>query len=345
MKAAVLHAPGSLVVEEVVTPACPDRGLLVKVDVCSICHSDIKMSKVGHRDLRYPRILGHEIAGRVVSSRTRNKALTPGTRVQVWPGLACGECPSCIRGHDNQCSDIGILGFNEDGGFAEYLAVPEDCVARKGVNPIPANVSSEAAALTEPLACCINAQDAGRIGKGDIVVVFGAGPLGALHVMLAKSRGASVVVVEKAGDRRETIRQAKPDLVVDPENEEVAEALKASTGSPRADAVILATPQVRIDDDLIGLLAPRGRLCLFSGLPHDSEESSLNLNSVHYLERTIYGSYGCGSADDREALRLIASGRLDVSWLITRRLPLEDIVDGIEYAAGRQGMKAVVTME
>jgi len=230
MRAALLRAPGSLVIEDVATPRCPEGGILVKVDACSICSTDIKMSKVGHRDLIYPRILGHEVVGMIESSDSRTNDLLPGTRVQIWPGIACGNCPCCRRGYDNQCSSIGILGFNRDGGFAEFLAVPKESIMQGGVIPVPDILDSATASLTEPLACCVNAQGLADVRRGDSVLVIGAGPLGAMHAILAKHRGAMVLVAEQDRERCQTIRRAGPDKVIDIGSLDLKESIEEFTG-------------------------------------------------------------------------------------------------------------------
>jgi len=94
------------------------------VEACSVCGTDVKMLEHGHKDLKYPRVLGHEIVGRIIELRTDMENLTLGDRVQVWPGISCGQCRPCHRGNDNQCESQGILGFNLDGGYAEYVALP-----------------------------------------------------------------------------------------------------------------------------------------------------------------------------------------------------------------------------
>jgi L-iditol 2-dehydrogenase len=165
--------------------------MILKVEACSICSTDVKMRKRGQRDLVYPRILGHEISGVVYERDGAGPEV--GERVQIFPGVFCGSCPSCRRGAINMCEEIRIFGFNLDGGFADYLLVPKDSVRNGGVSPIPDGVKLEEAALAEPLACCINAQKLVGVTEGDSVLIFGAEPAGILHTMLACERGASTV--------------------------------------------------------------------------------------------------------------------------------------------------------
>lgn len=340
MIAAVLEAPGRMDLREVEDPKCPPRGLLLKVEASSICSTDVKMYECGQRDLVYPRILGHEISGVVFERDGRGP--DAGERVQVYPGVYCGRCPYCRRKAENLCEGIGIIGFNLDGGFAEYLSVPELSVKNGSVNPIPDGLDFEEAALAEPLACCINSQELAGVGVGDSVLIFGAGPGGLLHAMLARLRGASVVAVAETLDYRVRVARSSADLVVDPDREDIFDLGMDLTGGRGFDAIILASRDVPVDSGLFTLLAPRGRISLFSGLPPDRASTILDLNRLHYREHMIVGSYGCTPAQNRKALELILGG-MDVRQLITERVSLRKIMRGMEHARERRGLKAVVT--
>ncbi len=342
MMAAVLEAPGRMALREVEDPVCPQGGLILKVEACSICSTDVKMLKAGQRDLVYPRILGHEIAG-VVEERG-DKGPGVGERVQVFPGVFCGSCPSCRRGAINMCRQMRIFGFNLDGGFAEYLLVPKDSARNGGVFSLPDGVKLEEAALAEPLACCINAQERVGVGEEDSVLICGAGPAGYLHALLARERGASMVAMaEPLENRVDLARSSGADLVVCSGREDLSEQAEEATDGRGFEVIILASRDVAVDRDLLALLAPRGRISLFSGLPPHLAAPRLDLNHLHYREKLIVGSYGCTPATNREALDLISSGALDVGRLITERVSLGEIMRGFEHAERREGLKAVVT--
>jgi L-iditol 2-dehydrogenase len=248
-----------------------------------------------------------------------------------------------MKGLDNLCPSVGVLGFNLDGGFAEMMAIPKGCVDRGGVNPVPDGLGSDVASLAEPLACCINAQDSLGVGRGDSVAIIGGGPLGALHAMLARHRGANMVaVVETEAPRRAILAHVDPDMVVDPK-EGWHEIIREAQQGQGVDAILMATSAAPIDQGMIGLLAPRGRLSIFSGLARESSVTSVDLNQLHYWERSMVGSYGCRSADCKEALALLANRSVDADWLITKRLALDRILQGLAYAESRRGMKATVT--
>ena len=342
MMAAVLEAPGRMVLREVEDPVCPRGGLILKVEACSICSTDVKMLKAGQRDLVYPRILGHEIAG-VVEERG-NKGPKVGERVQLFPGVFCGNCPSCRRGAENMCRQIRIFGFNLDGGFEEYLLVPKDSVRNGGVFSLPDEVRFEEAALAEPLACTINAQERVGAGEDDSVLIFGAGPAGYLHALLARERGASMVaMVEPLPGRADLARSSGADLVLCSGGGDLSEQAGEATDGRGFEVIILASRNVAVDGDLLDLLAPRGRISLFSGLPPHLAAPRLDLNHLHYREKLIVGSYGCTPATNRRALDLISSGALEVSQLITERVSLAEISRGMEHVKRREGLKAMVT--
>jgi L-iditol 2-dehydrogenase len=137
MKAAVLERPGRLVTKERADPACPPGGIVVKILTSHVCSTDLHMWEKGHPALRYPRILGHEIAGVVAEVSNEVKSFELGDPVQVYPGIGCGTCEYCRRGSENLCPSIRILGFSLDGGFAQYLALPKSGVENGCLNPIP----------------------------------------------------------------------------------------------------------------------------------------------------------------------------------------------------------------
>jgi L-iditol 2-dehydrogenase len=342
MKAALLHSPGRLSVEECPDPVCPEGGVVIEVEACSLCASDVKMWKVGHRDLAYPCILGHEVVGKVVETKT--DGVQVGSRVQVWPGVVCGHCSACQRSSDNHCDSIGVIGFNLNGGLADLMSVPRGCAERGGVNILPKWMGSDLASLTEPLACCVNAQESLGVVQEDSVVVIGGGPLGALHLLLAKQKMARrVMLIERDPWRTSLIeKHVKPDEVIGP-SEDLKKAIMAATKGRGADAIILATSEPLPIPELVQALAKKGRMSLFSGLGAGSSTASIDLNQLHYHERSITGSYGCRSQDCREALRLLSNGEVVADWLITKRVPLSEIFEGLRHVVDREGMKATIT--
>lgn len=337
MKAAVLKAPRVLRLEELPDPYCPQGGALIRVLACALCGTDVKMIRAGHRDLLYPRVLGHEMVGEVLEI-DRDCGIGVGDRVQVWPGIACGRCRPCLRGEDNRCLNIGILGFNRDGGLAERVALPMECIPR-GMNVLPADVDPVQLALAEPLACCYNGQEQVRVSKGDAVLILGGGPIGCLHALLAELRGAELVIItEKLEKRIQLIKKHTSARAVLPEA--LGGTVAEETGGLGVDVILTATPGVEANSALQKLLAPGGRVCIFSG-PGNCQEP-VDLGLLHYRELTIAGAYGCSSRQNQKAVELLASGTIRADWIVTKKTALKDIQDALSHSSQRSGLKSVI---
>jgi L-iditol 2-dehydrogenase len=345
MKAAVLVGIEDLKMVDIDIPSCSPGDILIRVEACAICKTDVKMFHVGHRDLKLPRVLGHEIAGTIVEvGKEVEGKLEEGNRVQVAPGLPCGSCPFCFSGVPNMCDRMKILGFHRDGGFAEYMLVPANGVRNGCVNKIPPSLSFEEASLAEPLACCINAQTLCRVIPGDSVAVIGAGPIGHLNAQLARLLGASkVIVVEKSPQRIEFAeRNNIADFIIDSKEIDLVDVIREETNNSGVDVVIPACADPEVPFQSVKMLNKRGRIVFFSGLPHGYENISLDYNLIHYNELQIFGAYGCTSEQNKEAVRLLSAGRLNVKYLITHRVGLDELTKGFEMVDTQKAMEVVV---
>ncbi len=342
MMAARLLSPGRLELQSISDPAVPEGGALVEIKACAVCGTDIKIMHQGHRDLVYPRILGHEMVGRIRELNKCAGGLAEGDLVQIWPGIVCGECRPCQRGRDNLCRDIKIMGFNSQGGFAELLALPAESLSR-GCNLQPSNSDCSLLTLSEPLACCLNCQSHCPVRRNDFVLILGGGPMGAMHALLACLMDAEkVMVAEKLPERIRLLRKNTDAVVFDPDDEPLQDLLTAETEGQGADVIFSATPEVPIDDHILQLLSPGGRACVFSGPAPGYYEKMIDLRRIHYQENAISGSYGCTSLQNRWAVKLLLSHRIRADWLITKRTSLEKISEAFHHSAQRLGMKSVV---
>jgi L-iditol 2-dehydrogenase len=276
--------------------------------------------------------MGHEIAGEVVGT---------GERVQVIAAIPCGTCAECARGRLTVCPDQESMGYHYDGGFAEYMIVPAKVLAVNGVNTIPGGVSFAEASVAEPLACVLNGQALARVGKGDDVVVMGAGPIGCLHVRLARARGAARVFLVDVNAERLAMAAdlVHPDAAIDTDP---VEAVLKLTGGRGADVVITAAAAGAAQEQAVLMAARQARISFFGGLPKDDPFIRLDSNLVHYRELTIVGANGSSPAHNAEALRLIAEGAVPVADLITHRLPLSQVLDGIDLVSRGAAIKVTI---
>lgn len=237
------------------------------------------------------------------------------------------------------------MGYHYDGAFAEYMIVPAKVLAVDGVNRVPDGVSFAEASVAEPLACVLNGQELARVGEGDDVVVFGSGPVGCLHVRVARAQGAArVFLVDVNRDRLDHAAGiVKPDAAVwATEGTDVVEALRDLTGGRGADVAITAAASGAAQVQAMEAAAPGGRVSFFGGLPKDDPIISCDSNRVHYRELSLVGANGSSPAHNARALELIGSGRVPVQDLITHRLPLSGLPDALGLVARGEAIKVTI---
>ena len=344
MKVARFYAPGDIRLEEIAEPQVSAGEVKIRVRNCSTCGTDVKISRSGHPNMTPPQVMGHEIAGEIVDVGEGVEGWNAGDRVQVIAAIPDGTCADCLAGRPTVCAHQLSMGYQFPGGFAEYMIVPREVMHVDGLNRIPEGLGFAEASLAEPLACVLNGQELARVGAGDVVVVIGSGPIGCLHVRLARSRGASTIILVDLNTKRLTKAAdlVRPDLAISSESSDPVAAVLEATGGRGADVVITAAASGAAQEQGLRMLARRGRLSLFGGLPKDHPTITVDSNLVHYRELTIVGVNGSSPAHNREALRLIASGAVPVTDLITHRLRLDDVLDAIEIVARGDGIKITI---
>ena len=343
MKAMLLEDAVKLKFDDIRMPPCPEGGAVVRVEACGICRTDVKCYFQGQRDLKMPRILGHEMAGVVLEIDAMVQNLEPGSHVQVYPGLSCGDCDYCRQGNNNMCDNLQIMGFNYDGGFSGYLTVPAAGVAAGVLHPIPAGLSFSEASMTEPLACCINMLEILEIKAGEHILIYGAGRFGLLTAMLARlSAPGRVIILEPNETRRIYAHRHGFKQTYDPRPSRLPEILHDLTGGRGVDLAVTCNPLEESFNSAIATLRKRGRLGFFSGLV-GTGLTNLNLNLIHYKELTVKGAYGCSIRHNQAALDLLGSKTIEVQDLITREIALADLKDGLLMVKNQSEISIVIT--
>ncbi|MFC4895270.1 zinc-dependent dehydrogenase [Streptosporangium amethystogenes subsp. fukuiense] len=342
MKVARFYAPGDIRVEEAPEPVAGPGEIKIGVRNCSTCGTDVKISRHGHHHIRPPRVMGHEIAGEVAEVGEGVSGWVAGERVQVIAAIPCGSCAECLRGRMTVCPNQESMGYHYDGGFADYMIIPAKVLAVDGVNRIPDGVGFAEASVAEPLACVLNGQELARVGEGDDVVIMGSGPIGCLHVRLARSRGAGrVFLVDINAERLEMAAAlVAPDAAV--HGQDVVEQVLKLTEDRGADVVITAAASGAAQEQALRMAARQGRISFFGGLPKDNPIIGCDSNLVHYRELTIVGANGSSPAHNARALGLIADGSVPVSDLITHRLPLAEVLEGIDIVSRGEAIKVTI---
>jgi L-iditol 2-dehydrogenase len=344
MKVARYYAPGDIRLEDSPEPFAGPGELKIRVRNCSVCGTDVRISRFGHDRIVPPRVMGHEVAGEVVETGAGVRGWETGDRVQVAPIIPCGTCQDCRRRGMNLCPGKTTISYDCDGGFSRYMIVPAPALAVGGVNRIPGQLSFAEASLAEPLACVLNGQELARVGEGDDVVVIGAGPIGCLHVRLARARGAARVLMVNVSAARlgRAASLVQPDAAICCDDADVLGAVRELTGGLGADVFILAAAAVAAHEQAIAMAARRGRISFFSGLPQGSPLIAFDSNVIHYRELTIVGASGSSPAQNAAALELIASGQVPVRDLITHRLSLDEIAAALDTVARGEGIKVTI---
>ncbi|MEV6344722.1 zinc-dependent dehydrogenase [Actinoplanes sp. NPDC051851] len=344
MKVVRFHAPGDVRFEDAPEPEAGPGEVKIRVRNCSTCGTDVKISKFGHHHIHPPRVMGHEIAGEVVAVGEGVEGWAEGDRVQVIAAIPCGECGECARGRMTICPNQVSMGYHFEGGFAQFMVVPKEVLKVDGLNRIPEGVSFAEASVAEPLACALNAQNLARVGEGDDVVVIGSGPIGCLHVRLARARGAArVFLVELSRQRLEMAANlVKPDAAIcAAEVDPIEEVLKLTDGRG-ADVIITAAASGKAQEQAIQMAARQGRISFFGGLPKDNPTITCDSNLVHYRELMIVGANGSSPTHNKQALDLVATGAVPVADLITHRLPLESAIDAFGIVARGEAIKVTI---
>jgi L-iditol 2-dehydrogenase len=346
MKALRFYGPEDVRLEDVPEPDCGPDEVKLKVKNCSTCGTDVKIFYNGHQNITPPATMGHEIAGEVVEVGANVSGWDVGDRAQVIAAVPCGDCYECNKGWMAVCQNQTSVGYQYDGGFAEYMIVPREVLKVDGLNKIPDNVGYDEASAAEPFACAINAQELLGIEEGDTVVVFGAGPIGCMHIRIARGvhKAGPVYLVDVNAARLKMSADAvHPDEVIDGSERDVVERVMELTDGRGADVIITATAANVTQEQAISMAARNGRISFFGGLPKTDPTITCDSNVVHYRQLHIHGANGSAPEHNKRALEYISTGQVPVKDLITARIPLERVLDA--FSIVRNGEAIKVTLE
>ena len=344
MKAAVYSGIKKIRIEEVERPKCGPGEILIKVHFCAICGTDVRTYLHGHKKVKPPQIIGHEIAGEIAELGKGVNDYQLGNRVTVVTSVGCGKCRWCQKGYYNLCPNTEAIGYFYQGGFAEYLLTPQEAVAQNAVLKIPENVGLAEASIIEPLSCCMNGQNYLKIEKGDSVAVFGAGPIGMMHLELARTSGAEKTFLIDISE--EKLRFAwsnfSVDYVINPQKENPIKKILSLTENKGVDVVIVAASAKIAQEQALKIAGKKGRISFFAGLPKDNSTINFDSNILHYQEISIFGSFASYREEYEEALNLIVSKKIEAKKFITHILPLEKIEEGINLIREGKTLKVVL---
>jgi len=341
MRAAVFEGPGRMVVREADLAACGPRDIIARVHACGICGSDVRNFRTGLKAEVGAQVMGHELTAVVTEVGTAVHRFRVGDRIAVAPDVSCGECFYCKRGWVNLCLHHRMVGTHWPGGFAEYVHLPDAVLTHGMVHHVPEKLSLDDAALSEPASSVIAAQQNAGVGLGDTVLVVGDGPVGCLHLEVARARGAARVMMAGLTRLKEAERFS-PDLLIDAGTTDTVEAVRAATGGLGADVAIVATPVAATQGQAVRAVRKRGTVVLFGGLPKHSPESSFDANLIHYGEIVVMGAFSYPAHVHEKALATIAAGQIHPGMYFNLVVGLDQVLEGFRAAAEGRALKVLV---
>ena len=348
MQAAVYRAPNDVRTETVPVPEIGPEEVLVRIDTCGICGTDLKKIHTGSHSA--PRVFGHEMAGTIAAVGEGVRGFAVGDRVMAFHHIPCGECFYCRKQTFAQCErykKVGTtagLGEAAGGGFAEYIRVM-DWIVAAGLVKVPGDIPFEQAAWIEPVNTCYKAVKLLDLKADETVLVIGQGSIGILLAALAAQTGATVLTSDLYPERHAIAAQYGLEHPLDARGDIVG-ACKAVTEGRGADVALVAVGSDRLIDTAMRAIRPGGRVMLFASTQHG--EAPFDPAAVCMDEKTLMGSYSASVAIQQEAIDLVfegyRSGKLDLTRLISHRFGLEDAAEAVRLASNPQpdSMKVVL---
>lgn len=320
MKAGVFYSKNDLRIEEIAKPSPKAGEILIKVKACGICGTDVHIFNGDKGCFPTPAgtVLGHEFSGIVEGVGEGVKKIHIGDRVCVDPNKLCGDCYYCKSGIGHFCENMIGIGTGMNGGFAEYCAVPQSQVYK-----IADSTSYEAAAMTEPTACCVHGIDMCNISCGDTVAVIGGGMIGMIMLQLAKLSGAGkLIMIEPVAEKRKIAQKLGADLCIDPIENDVKKVL-SDNSIGRISAVIECVGKTSTIEQAIEIAGEKSVVMMF-GLTAPDDTISIKPFEIFQKEIVLKSSF-INPYTQKRALELIDSGKIDVSSVVYSCEPLESL--------------------
>lgn len=324
MRAVVLEEPGRPVVKTVPDPAPAPGEVVLAVDACGICGTDLHIYDGDFAPTPYPLTPGHEFCGEVVAVGEGVTHVRTGQFAAVDPSLFCGHCDQCGRGRGNLCANWAAIGDTVDGAFAEFVRAPAE-----NVYPLPESVPRNWGTIVEPLSCAVHGLDRLPRSAGDSVLIYGAGTMGLLLGQLLRGAATERIdMVDRNPDRLALAGRLVGGAAVTDADE---------LGHPAWDVVIDATGAVGAIEDGLARVRRGGTFLVF-GVAAPEATARFSPFSVYHDELTILGSMAVLHSFGR-AVDLLAAGAVDAEAMISHRLPLESYTDAIAQVRAGDGLK------
>ncbi len=324
---AMLVEPGRLELRDYIAPRPGPGELLIQIRCALSCGTDLKTFQRGHPMWKTPMPLGHEFSGVVLEAGEGVTAFKPGDAIMAAPTAPCGICFYCQHGQENLCA--AAVGRMVHGGYADTLLLPAHVVARSTFIK-PADLPFEEAALLEPLACVVHAQEMARAEKNETVVIIGGGAFGLLHMLVLKAAGVrEVVVVGRGAERLQWAKDLGANRVVDAHSVDAAAEIARLNGGFGPDLVIECTGQIEGWQDALARVRRGGRVVFFGGCAAGTA-LSVDSRRMHYDNLTLMAPFHYRPRDVRRAYELLSGRALNAGAIVNARKRLGDLAEVFE---------------
>lgn len=347
MKAVILHSPenypNNYEVMDVEKPVCGDGDILLKMKAAALCGTDKRIfTGAKTKGVRPDSVVGHEICGLIEEVGKNVRGYEVGEKVAIANVIPCGHCSACLSGRENACMNRKAIGYEFNGGFEEYIRIPDVCIESGNVVKLPESVSFAAGALIEPLACCIRGLRNTGTGFNDTVLIIGAGPIGLMHLQLSLIAGAKKVIVsELDAEKRELALKLGASRVVDSKNEDLHAAIMEETAEEGVDRIVMAIGVNALIDSTFKLAKKGGTVCLFAGFPK-GKISEFDPSVIHYNELNITGSTAYKRIDYLQAADMVKTGKIDLDAIVSQKFKLDDFREALDLHMAGTALKIVI---
>ncbi len=344
MRAATYFGKEDLRVIEHADPTLDDGEVLLKIHACSVCGTDLRTYRHGDKKIEPPRILGHEFCATVVESAAPEANVSVGDRVVMYIVIVSERDRYVEMGRENLTGHRTTMSYHHDGAFAPLMKVPATAVRLGNLFRVTSDIPDDQMSLAEPLGCCMNAHSRLGIGLKDTVAVIGAGPIGIMHASLARLQGAQkVIVLDNNPARLEMAKSFDIDAAVLVEADgSHRETVRELTDGFGPDVVIVAVSAASAQNDALEIAGKAGRVNFFAGLPKSNPVAPLDVNTIHYKELEVSGSYSEKKSDFQAAFALLHSGRFPADRIITHHLPLDRIEEAFPLMESGEALKVCI---
>lgn len=319
--------------------------VLLKTLSCAVCGYDVRVFKEGHKKVRPPIVLGHEICARTLEtlSLPNGQIIAEDRRVIVSPLIPCLKCHHCNAGHFNCCNKLNEIGSSVNGGFADYINIPENNILINGIVPIESNINDDEASLIEPLSCCLNAYlNINNSVRDEYVIIIGDGPIGLIHLQISKLFGAKTIVVGKIPSRLKEAKSIGADMILlNNDAEESIRTIWDYTYEKGGKLIIVATSNPDAIDLALKVAGKNSLINVFAGI---SKNKFVNIdpNLLHYNQITLSGSFSSTPNLMKKAVDLVHDQKINLRRLVTHRFSLDEIDKAFSITEDYGGLRSVI---